>query len=108
MSSGEWPGRRGTRDLDFFNLSAIAASGSKPRWTWGRMQSSFRQNGAGGYSSVEERGAAVDNVMALFGRAEARHFIDLMAIGGQCDLGRLFTLAAEEDRGFDPRVFADI
>ena len=51
---------------------------------------------------------AVDKVVAVFGRAEARDFIDLMAMESQFDLGRLFTLAAEKDRGFDPRVFADM
>jgi hypothetical protein len=31
-----------------------------------------------------------------------------MAMETQFDLGRLFTLAAEKDRGFDPQVFADM
>ena len=47
-------------------------------------------------------------MLAIFGRAEARDFIDLMAVEGQFDLDRLFKLAAEKDRGFNPRVFAEM
>jgi hypothetical protein len=51
---------------------------------------------------------AVDKVLAVFGRAEARDFVDLMAVEGQFDLDRLFRLAAEKDRGFDLTVFAEM
>jgi len=51
---------------------------------------------------------AVDKVLAVFGRAEARDFIDLMAVEPRYGLGRLCGLAAEKDRGFLPAVFADM
>jgi hypothetical protein len=51
---------------------------------------------------------AVDKVLAVFGRAEARDFVDLMAIEGRFGLDRLFELAVEKDRGFTPRLFADM
>ena len=51
---------------------------------------------------------AVDKVLAVFGRAEARDFIDLLAIEPRYGLDRLCQLAAEKDRGFDLGVFADM
>lgn len=56
--------------------------------------------------TTEELG--VDKVLAVFGRAEARDFMDLMAIEQQVSLSRLLTLAREKDRGFDPMLFADM
>ena len=46
---------------------------------------------------------AVDKVLAVFGRAEARDFVDLMAIEPRYGLDRLCELAAEKDCGFDAR-----
>jgi hypothetical protein len=51
---------------------------------------------------------AVDKVLAIFGRAEARDFADLMALEPRYGLERLFTLAAEKDRGFDVTVFVEM
>jgi len=51
---------------------------------------------------------AVDKVLALFGRAEARDFVDLMAVEPRYGLDRLCRLAAEKDRGFTPAVFAEM
>jgi len=51
---------------------------------------------------------AVDKLLALFGRAEARDFVDLMAIERRYGLARLCELAAEKDRGFDLTVFAEM
>ena len=51
---------------------------------------------------------AVDKLLALFGRVEARDFVDLMAVEPRYGLDRLFQLAAEKDRGFSPSVFADM
>jgi hypothetical protein len=51
---------------------------------------------------------AVDKVLAVFGRAEARDFVDLAAIEERYGLDRLFELAAEKDRGFTPEMFAEI
>jgi hypothetical protein len=51
---------------------------------------------------------AVDKVLAIFGRAEARDFVDLAALEEHHDLGDLFRLAAEKDRGFSIDVFADM
>ncbi len=50
----------------------------------------------------------MDKVLAVFGRAEARDFMDLMAIEGQFGLDRLFLVAAEKDPGFDLMVFSEM
>ena len=47
---------------------------------------------------------AVDKVLAVFGRAEARDFVDLAAVEERYGLDHLFELAAEKDRGFTPEV----
>jgi hypothetical protein len=51
---------------------------------------------------------AVDKVLAVFGRAEARDFADLMAVEPRYGLDRLCRLAAEKDRGFLLSVFAEM
>jgi hypothetical protein len=51
---------------------------------------------------------AVDKVLAVFGRAEARDFADLMAVEPRYGLARLCQLAAEKDRGFLLSVFAEM
>jgi hypothetical protein len=51
---------------------------------------------------------AVDKVLAIFGRAEARDFIDLAAVEPKYGFERLCELAAEKDRGFSPRVFGEM
>jgi hypothetical protein len=45
---------------------------------------------------------AVDKVLAIFGRAEARDFIDLAAVEPKYDFERLCELAAEKDRDSPP------
>jgi hypothetical protein len=47
---------------------------------------------------------AADKVLALFGRAEARDFVDVYALELRFDLERIMTLAATKDRGFDRAV----
>jgi hypothetical protein len=51
---------------------------------------------------------AVDKVLALFGRAEVRDFVDLMALEPCYGLERLCELAVQKDLGFDSGVFADM
>jgi hypothetical protein len=51
---------------------------------------------------------AVDKLLALFGRAEARDFVDLMELEPRYGLDRLCRLAAEKDRGFTVSVIADM
>ena len=51
---------------------------------------------------------AVDKVLAIFGRAEARDFIDLQALEPRYGLARLLELAAEKDRSFRPEVFQEM
>jgi hypothetical protein len=53
---------------------------------------------------VEE--VAADKMLALFGRAAARDFVDVVALLGRFPADRLVDLAAEKDRGFDARHFA--
>src|SRR5437868_4140343 len=73
--------------------------------TWAPTPGSSRPNLAGRPApmlSGEE--LAVDKVLAVFGRAEARHFVDLAAVEPRYGLDRLFRLAAER-RGRDRRAF---
>lgn len=51
---------------------------------------------------------AVDKVLALFGRAEARDFLDLMEIEPRYGLDRLCRLAGVKDRGFASAVLAEM
>lgn len=51
---------------------------------------------------------AVDKVLAVFGRAEARDFADLMEVESRYGFDSLCQLAAEKDRGFDLGVFAEM
>jgi hypothetical protein len=51
---------------------------------------------------------AVDKLLALFGRAEARDFVDLMEVEPLYGLDHLCRLAAEKDGGFSPSVLADM
>jgi hypothetical protein len=51
---------------------------------------------------------AVDKVLAVFGRAQARDFVDLSALESRYGLESLFRLAKEKDPGFDTEVFAQM
>lgn len=51
---------------------------------------------------------AVDKLLALFGRAEARDFVDLMQLEPRYGLDKLCSLAAEKDRGFRASVLAEM
>jgi hypothetical protein len=48
---------------------------------------------------------AVDKVLAVFGRAAARDFVDLAALTQYFEIEELFTLAKEKDRGFTVSAF---
>ena len=56
--------------------------------------------------SAEE--LAVDKVLAIFGRAEARDFIDLAALEPRFGLDHLCRLALEKDVGFRQSVFLEM
>ena len=51
---------------------------------------------------------AVDKVLAVFGRAEARYFGDLSAVADRYGLVHLCQRALDKDRGFDPQVFREM
>ncbi len=51
---------------------------------------------------------AADKTLALFGRAEARDFVDVQALAERLGIERLLALAAEKDRGFDRYVMASM
>jgi hypothetical protein len=54
-------------------------------------------------SSIE---LATDKVLAIFGRAEPRDFVDLATMAVMFDLSELFDLARQKDPGFTPDAFA--
>jgi hypothetical protein len=70
-----------------------------------RMFSLEVQNGLPVLNATE---LAVDKVLAIFGRAEARDFVDLAAVFDRYGLDTLFRLAAEKDRGFSIDVFGEM
>lgn len=51
---------------------------------------------------------AVDKVLAVFGRAQPRDFVDLLAVEHRYGIDRLMALARSKDSGFRPDVFADM
>jgi hypothetical protein len=51
---------------------------------------------------------AVDKLLALFGRAEARDFVDLLAVEARYGFDRLCELAAQKDLGFTPTMLAEM
>ena len=52
--------------------------------------------------------AAVDKVLAVFGRAEPRDFIDLAALSQIFNIKDLFREAVRKDQGFDLQIFAEM
>lgn len=61
-----------------------------------------------GFRLLSSEELAADKVLAVFGRAEARDYVDLMAIEPRFGLARLFELAREKDGGFSPVVFIEM
>jgi hypothetical protein len=61
-----------------------------------------------GFDLLSSEELAADKVLAVFGRAEARDFVDLMYIEPRFGLTRLFELAREKDSGFSPVVFTEM
>lgn len=51
---------------------------------------------------------AADKMLALFGRAQARDFVDVAALAGRFGFDRLCELAAEKDPGFSRSVLGDM
>ncbi|MEW6045765.1 MAG: nucleotidyl transferase AbiEii/AbiGii toxin family protein [Bacillota bacterium] len=49
---------------------------------------------------------AADKMLALFGRAEARDFLDIFFLSARLGTPRLIELARQKDPGFDPHVLA--
>jgi hypothetical protein len=49
-----------------------------------------------------------DKVLAIFSRAEARDFSDLLALEEAFGLDRLLELAGQKDLGFRPQYFAEM
>ena len=61
-----------------------------------------------GFDLLSSEELAADKVLAVFGRAEARDYVDLMSIEPRYGLARLFELAREKDSGFSPVVFSEM
>jgi hypothetical protein len=57
---------------------------------------------------VSELELGADKLLALFGRAEARDFVDVERLADRFGFERLCQLAAQKDRGFDRRVLASM
>jgi nucleotidyltransferase AbiEii toxin of type IV toxin-antitoxin system len=58
----------------------------------------------GAVLSLEE--LAADKLLALFGRAEARDFVDVYLLSARLGIDRMLGLAKEKDAGFDQYVLA--
>jgi hypothetical protein len=81
---------RRTRDLDFFGLTGDAVDADA------RL---FPAEPARPAPTLRGEELAVDKVLAIFGRAEARDFVDLMVLEPLYGLDRLCQLAAEKGPG---------
>lgn len=57
---------------------------------------------------LAEEEVAAGKVLALFGRAEARDFVDVSALVSRYGLESLCQLAAEKDPGFDRAILAEM
>ena len=57
---------------------------------------------------LSELELAVDKVLAVFGRAEARDFVDLAALVARHDMETLLGLAHKKDGGFDRALFVEM
>jgi len=57
---------------------------------------------------LSSRELAVDKVLAIFGRAEPRDFVDLAALTQFFNIEELFADAVRKDRGFNLAVFAEM
>ncbi len=73
---------------------------------WDARRFPLEQTKAGPILSKEE--LAADKLLALFGRAAARDFIDVAALLPHYGLQHLCELAAQKDPGFDRSVLADM
>ena len=60
----------------------------------------------GAILTVEE--LAADKLLALFGRAQPRDFVDVAALEAHIDLGRMCELATEKDPGFSVEVLREM
>ena len=56
--------------------------------------------------SIDE--LAVDKTLSVFGRAEARDFVDLYSLRDRYDIDDLLAWAVQKDRGFDRYVMAEM
>lgn len=74
--------------------------------TWDARRFPLEQTEGGAILANEE--LAADKVLALFGRAAARDFVDVAALASRYGFERLCGLAAEKDPGFDRSVLADM
>jgi predicted nucleotidyltransferase component of viral defense system len=59
-------------------------------------------------SVLSTKELAVDKVLAVFGRAEPRDFIDLAALSQIFEIKDLFREAVRKDQGFDLQIFAEM
>ena len=86
----------------------VSAEGDRTEVDLGSDARLFPVDQGPGFPLLTTEELAVDKVLAVFGRAEARDFVDLMAVEDRFGLDRLLEVAAEKDHGFDPLVFSDM
>lgn len=68
----------------------------------------FPPERAKGRAILADEELAADKVLALFGRAAARDYVDVASLESRYGLERLCSLAAEKDPGFDRSVLAAV
>lgn len=56
---------------------------------------------------LDQEELAADKVLALFGRAEPRDFLDVYGLSQRLGLPRLLALAEQKDAGFSPERLAE-
>lgn len=68
----------------------------------------FPPHDGANFSVLSIKELAVDKVLAIFGRAEPRDFIDLAALSQIFEIKDLFGEAVRKDQGFDLKIFAEM
>jgi len=87
---------------------AVSADDDRTEVDFGVDARLFPTEKRAGHVVLSGEELAVDKLLAVFGRAEARDFADLLVLEPRFGLDHLLSLAAEKDLGFSPQAFASM
>jgi hypothetical protein len=96
------------RQVDGFARLEVKGLGEETEVDFGIDYRLFPSHEGEHSSVLSDKELAVDKVLAVFGRAEPRDFIDLAALSQIFDIRDLFREAVRKDQGFDLEIFANM